>query len=85
MRQTDYYDFRNDNAPVLRWKQMKNTLVLWQKLIFQGVIRDLIIYLDSENWLKGSIEYENEAFQHLGSVLTNHGQSDWATTEISMI
>lgn len=40
------------------------------------------MYLDSENWLKGSIEYENEEFQHLGSVVTNHGYSDWATTEI---
>ena len=40
------------------------------------------MYLDSENWLKGSIEYENEYFQHLGSVVTNNGYSDWATTEI---
>ena len=32
--------------------------------------------------LKGSIEYENETFQHLGSVVTNNGYSDWATTEI---
>ena len=44
----------------------------------------MIIYLHSENCLKGSIEYENEVFQHLGSVLTNHDYSDWATTEISM-
>jgi regulation of enolase protein 1 (concanavalin A-like superfamily) len=42
----------------------------------------VVMYLDSENWLKGSIEYENEEFQHLGSVVTNHGYSDWATTEI---
>lgn len=41
------------------------------------------MYLDSENWLKVSIEYENEKFQHLGSVVTNNGYSDWATTEIS--
>jgi regulation of enolase protein 1 (concanavalin A-like superfamily) len=40
------------------------------------------MYLDSDNWLKGSIEYENERFQHLGSVVTNHGYSDWATTAI---
>lgn len=40
------------------------------------------MYLDSENWLKGSIEYENEDFQHLGSVVTNNGYSDWATTAI---
>lgn len=40
------------------------------------------MYLDSENWLKASIEYENEQFQRLGSVVTNHGYSDWATTDI---
>ena len=43
----------------------------------------VVMYLDSENWLKASVEYENEEFQHLGSVVTNHGYSDWATTEIS--
>ena len=43
----------------------------------------IVMYLDSENWLKGSIEYENDEFQHLGSVVTNNGYSDWATTEIS--
>ena len=42
----------------------------------------LIIYLDSENWFKASIEYENEQFSRLGSVVTNHGHSDWATTNI---
>ena len=40
------------------------------------------MYLDPENWLKGSVEYENESFQHLGLVVTNHGYSDWATTAI---
>nr|WP_233246365.1 MULTISPECIES: DUF1349 domain-containing protein [unclassified Fibrobacter] len=38
--------------------------------------------MDSENWLKASIEFENESFQHLGSVVTNMGYSDWATTAI---
>ena len=28
------------------------------------------------------MEYENGEFQHLGSVVTNGGYSDWATTEI---
>ena len=40
------------------------------------------MYLNSDNWLKGSVEYENEEFQHLGSVVTNNGWSDWATTAI---
>ena len=42
----------------------------------------VVMYLDSENWLKASVEYENEEFQHLGSVVTNLGYSDWATTDI---
>ena len=42
----------------------------------------IVLYLDSDNWLKGSVEYENEEFQHLGSVVTNNGYSDWATTAI---
>ena len=28
------------------------------------------------------MEYEDEQCQHLGSVVTNQGYSDWATTEI---
>ena len=42
----------------------------------------IVVYLDSENWMKASIEYENEQYQRLGSVVTNHGYSDWATTDI---
>lgn len=42
----------------------------------------IVLYQDSDNWLKASIEYENSTWQHLGSVVTNHGYSDWATTEI---
>ena len=41
-----------------------------------------MMYLDSENWLKASVEYENSEYQHLGSVVTNLGYSDWATTAI---
>ena len=42
----------------------------------------IVMYLDSDNWIKGSVECENGKFQHLGSVVTNNGYSDWATTEI---
>ncbi|MBQ1691436.1 MAG: DUF1349 domain-containing protein, partial [Erysipelotrichaceae bacterium] len=38
--------------------------------------------LDSENWIKASVEYEDGKIQHLGSVVTDQGWSDWATTEI---
>ncbi len=43
----------------------------------------IVIYLDSDNWLKASVEYENDTYQHLGSVVTNDGYSDWATTASS--
>lgn len=42
----------------------------------------VVIYLDSDNWLKASIEYENQTFQRLGSVVTNNGYSDWASFDI---
>nr|WP_276307057.1 hypothetical protein [Brachyspira sp. G79] len=29
--------------------------------------------MDSENWFKASIEYENKDYQRLGSVVTNNG------------
>jgi regulation of enolase protein 1 (concanavalin A-like superfamily) len=42
----------------------------------------LIFWLDAENWCKVSIEYENAAYSRLGSVVTNNGYSDWATTDL---
>ena len=50
-----------------------------------GAVGASVMYLDSDNWLKGSVEFENEAFQHLGSIATNNGYSDWATTASSRI
>ena len=43
----------------------------------------VVMSLDSDNWFKASIESEDEKIQRLGSVVTNHGYSDWATTDIS--
>lgn len=85
--QRTYYHFRNDNAPVLQ--------IGTREKYFSFVVRTdftdshqrfdqcgVVMYLDSENWLKASVEYENLQFQHLGSVVTNNGYSDWATTVI---
>lgn len=85
--QRTYYHFRNDNAPVFQMETEKQFFSFSVKTEFQESGRrfdqcGIVMYLDSENWLKASIEYENEAFQHLGSVVTNHGYSDWATTQI---
>ncbi|MDE7261710.1 MAG: DUF1349 domain-containing protein [Oscillospiraceae bacterium] len=85
--QRTYYHFRNDSAPVLQMETDEKYFSFVVKTDFSESCRrfdqcGVVLYLDSENWLKGSIEYENERFQHLGSVVTNHGYSDWATTEI---
>lgn len=85
--QRTYYHFRNDNAPVLQIETEKKFFSFIVKTDFKESHHrfdqcGVVMYLDSENWLKGSIEYENDYFQHLGSVVTNNGYSDWATTEI---
>ena len=84
--QRTYYHFRNDNAPVLQMTTDEKYFSFVVKTEFESKQRfdqcGVVVYLDSENWLKGSIEYENDEFQHLGSVVTNRGYSDWATTEI---
>lgn len=84
--QRTYYHFRNDNAPVLQMKTREKFFSFVVKTEFESNHRfdqcGIVLYLDSDNWLKGSIEYENEQFQHLGSVVTNKGYSDWATTAI---
>jgi len=85
--QRTYYHFRNDNAPVLQMKTSEKFFSFVVKAEYNYKHRfdqcGVVMYLDSDNWIKGSIECENEHFQHLGSVVTNHGYSDWATTEIS--
>ena len=84
--QRTYYHFRNDNAPVLQMDTNEKYFSFVVKTEFKSKHRfdqcGIVMYLDSENWLKASIEYDNDKFQHLGSVVTNNGYSDWATTEI---
>ncbi len=85
--QRTYYHFQNDNAPVFQMETEEEYFSFVVKTEFEESHHrfdqcGIVMYLDSENWLKGSIEYENEEYQHLGSVVTNHGYSDWATTQI---
>ena len=85
--QRTYYHFQNDNAPVYQMETSDKYFSFVVKTEFEDSHQrfdqcGIVLYLDSENWLKASIEYENDSFQHLGSVVTNHGYSDWATTVI---
>ena len=85
--QRTYYHFRNDNAPVLQMETEEKYFSFTVKTDYTESSHrfdqcGIVMYLDTDNWLKASVEFENEKFQHLGSVVTNHGYSDWATTAI---
>ncbi len=83
--QRSYYGFRKADAPALLFNTQENFSFLvkvafnYQALFDQAGV---IIFIDDDNWFKASIEYENGTFSKLGSVVTNIGYSDWATTDI---
>lgn len=85
--QRTYYHFCNDNAPLLQYESEKMFFTFVVKCDFAYKHRfdqcGVAVYLDSDNWIKASIEYDNGKNAHLGSVVTNRGFSDWATAEIS--
>jgi len=76
----------DDNAPALLLETIAN-FTFTARASFEYRKRfdqcGLLIYLDSDNWFKASVEYEDTDISRLGSVVTNHGHSDWATTDIA--
>lgn len=84
--QRTYYHFRNDNAPVFQTETSEKYFSFVVKAEFDTKVRydqsGIVMYLNSENWLKASIEYENNEIQRLGSVVTNNGYSDWSSVDV---
>ncbi len=84
--QRTYYHFRNDTAPVLQAETEEEYFTFTVRTDFETRHRfdqcGVAVYLDSENWLKAGAEYEDGKIQHLGSVVTRDGWSDWATTDL---
>ncbi len=84
--QRTYYHFRNDNAPCLQMESSEPYFSFTVKTVFDSKVRfdqsGIVLYLDSDNWLKASVEYEDGVIQRLGSVVTNNGYSDWASVDI---
>jgi regulation of enolase protein 1 (concanavalin A-like superfamily) len=84
--QRTHYGFQNDNVPALLFKTSEPSFSFSIRTDFDSKQQfdqcGLILYQDSDNWFKASIEYENEQLQRLGSVVTNGGYSDWATSDI---
>ena len=71
--QRTYYNFQNDNAPCLQMKTSETYFSFTVKTAFESSWRfdqcGVVMYLNSDNWFKASIEFENDEFQRLGSVL----------------
>lgn len=84
--QRTYYGFQSDNAPLLCTKTADPFFSFVVKTQFESKKAydqcGIVVYINSDNWLKASVEYEDEHYQRLGSVATNHGYSDWASTDI---
>lgn len=84
--QRSYYGFRNENAPALLFKATDNfTFSARASFEYKAQFDQcgLLLFIDNENWFKASVEYENPRYSRLGSVVTNLGHSDWATTDIA--
>lgn len=86
--QGTYYGFRVNNAPALLWEESGNfsfsvraTFQYQQQFDQCGII----LHIDDKHWFKASIEHEVKADARLGSVVTNNGHSDWATTDITPV
>ncbi len=79
-------DFCKDNAPVLQAATAEPYFSFTARVSFEGAKQydqaGLIMHLNGDTWFKASMECENDEIKHLGSVVTNHGYSDWATTAV---
>ena len=83
--QRTYYGFQNDNAHafVLPVAERQFTFSIKTKFEPQKLFDQcgIVLYQDNDNWFKASVEYDNEAYARLGSVVTNLGYSDWASVD----
>lgn len=80
--QRTFYGFRNDNAPAYLFDRSDNfTFTVTVECAYRTLFDQagIIIWIDQNNWIKASLEYENEEFSRLGAVVTNDGHSDWST------
>ncbi|MEA3337034.1 MAG: DUF1349 domain-containing protein [Chloroflexota bacterium] len=84
--QGTHYGFRRDNGHCLL-TSIQGDFTLETRTEFAPVAQydqcGLMVRVDSANWIKCSLEYENSSLSRLGSVVTNGGFSDWATQDIT--
>ena len=84
--QRTHYGFRRANGHAFLGHLWDDFSFSVQAEFFYETLFDqcgILLYIDEDNWAKASIEFEDETFGQLGSVVTNNGWSDWATTPIA--
>ncbi len=83
--QKTHYGFSRDNGHCLLTKIHIDFMML-VKTEYQAKNQydqcGLFVRFDTDNWIKASTEFEKPTHSRLGSVVTNLGFSDWATTDI---
>jgi regulation of enolase protein 1 (concanavalin A-like superfamily) len=84
--QRTYYGFQHDNAHAFTLPVSEEMFSFTVKCVWTPAkLYDqcgVVLYQDTDNWFKASVEYDNEKYSRLGSVVTNLGYSDWATIDI---
>ncbi len=83
--QGTHYGFRRDNGHCLLTHVHEDFSLVARVTCNANAKYDqggVFVRVDSENWLKASIETETKSVSRLGSVMTNNGYSDWATVDI---
>ena len=84
--QRTHYGFRRASGHALLTHLWDDFSFSVQAEFFYETLYDqcgLFLYIDDDNWAKASVEYGDEAFGMLGSVVTNLGYSDWASSPIA--
>lgn len=79
--QRTHYGFRADNGHLLA-AEVTGDFVMTTEVRFAPVHQydqaGLMVRLDENCWLKTSVEFEPDGPANLGTVVTNHGYSDWS-------
>lgn len=84
--QRTHYGFRRDNAHALVQEVTGNFRLQAGFRFAPNAQYDqcgLCLRAHEDCWFKCSVEFENAQESRLGSVVTNHGYSDWATQDIA--
>lgn len=83
--QRTFYGFQNNNAPAYLLPGEGNFTFACRVAFDYKILFDqagILVWIDQYNWIKASIEFDNDQFSRLGVVVTNNGYSDWSTRNI---